>query len=322
MATGRQAFTASTTALIHDAILNREPRPPSAVNPHLPAGFDAVVSKALEKDRELRCQSAAELRADLKRLKRDAGFATPPAGLAISSEERPVSVSPPRKRGGRRMLWAAALFFPSTLILATLAIMWYASAHRTPDLRTTERQLTASFGAPVLDAAISPDGRLLAYADNRRLHLKIIDSGEVFELASPPGSKIYQVNWYPDNYNLLLSVMPGPAMRTQLWTEAIFGSAPRLIRDDVRDASVSPDGAWIAFTTNAQDSLWVMSVTGEKPRKLADTGPADSLADPAWSPGRHTIVYLLLNRNPPEMYLRSMARGSGKDSFGSFDLDT
>jgi serine/threonine protein kinase/Tol biopolymer transport system component len=71
MVTGRQAFTGATTAVVFAAILTQQPTPPLALNPALPPKLQEVIQKALEKDRDLRCQSAAELRADLKRLKRD-----------------------------------------------------------------------------------------------------------------------------------------------------------------------------------------------------------------------------------------------------------
>jgi TolA-binding protein len=71
MATGRQTFTGHTTAVIFDGILNREPIPAGQLNPALPAELDRIISKALEKDRELRYQSASDLRADLQRLRRE-----------------------------------------------------------------------------------------------------------------------------------------------------------------------------------------------------------------------------------------------------------
>lgn len=71
MATGRQAFSGKTAGIIHETILNRPPTPPLALNAKLPSKLDEIVGKALEKDRELRYQTAAEIRTDLKRLRRD-----------------------------------------------------------------------------------------------------------------------------------------------------------------------------------------------------------------------------------------------------------
>lgn len=71
MATGKQSFSGGTTAVVFDGILNREPAPPSSMNASLPGELDRIVSKALEKDRSLRYQTAADLGADLKRLRRD-----------------------------------------------------------------------------------------------------------------------------------------------------------------------------------------------------------------------------------------------------------
>jgi serine/threonine protein kinase/cytochrome c-type biogenesis protein CcmH/NrfG len=93
MATGAVPFSGSTTAIIFDGILNSEPAPAKEHNARLPVAFDAILSKVLEKDPDLRCQTAAELRADLKRLKRDIESSRRPAAekSTSSSGTHPVA---------------------------------------------------------------------------------------------------------------------------------------------------------------------------------------------------------------------------------------
>jgi serine/threonine protein kinase/TolA-binding protein len=98
MATGRQSFPGHTTAVVFDGILNREPAPPSTLNGMLPMELDRIVSKALEKDRSLRYQTAADMGADLKRLRRDSGSkqhltAPPASGVTVSGEVPTVVMS-------------------------------------------------------------------------------------------------------------------------------------------------------------------------------------------------------------------------------------
>ena len=113
MATGRQAFTGTTAGVIFEAILNRAPTPPVRLNPELPPRLEEIINKALEKEPALRYQSAAELRADLKRLKRDTDSARVVA----------VSEAAPRKESAlRSMLTILGALF--VLVLLTIGGVW------------------------------------------------------------------------------------------------------------------------------------------------------------------------------------------------------
>jgi serine/threonine protein kinase/TolA-binding protein len=96
MATGRQSFPGHTTAVVFDGILNRDPAPPSTLNATLPPELDRIVSKALEKDRALRYQTAADIGADLKRLRRDSGSkqGVVPASLSAVGADAATVVMP------------------------------------------------------------------------------------------------------------------------------------------------------------------------------------------------------------------------------------
>jgi serine/threonine protein kinase/TolA-binding protein len=94
MATGRRAFGGTTTAVVFDGILNRTPPPALQVNADLPVDLDRIISKAVEKDRKLRYQSALDLATDLQRLKRDSDSSARVQAASSSSAAAPVYVSP------------------------------------------------------------------------------------------------------------------------------------------------------------------------------------------------------------------------------------
>jgi serine/threonine protein kinase len=93
MATARQAFTGNTSGVVTEAILNRTPAPPSRVNPDIPEEFEKILAKSLEKDREMRCQTAAEMRADLKREKRQSDSSRSGHGSGFLKNAAPSAAS-------------------------------------------------------------------------------------------------------------------------------------------------------------------------------------------------------------------------------------
>ena len=138
MATGRQAFEGTTTAVIFTAILTQAPTPPSKLNPDLPAKLEEVINKALEKDREVRYQHASELRADLRRLKRDTDSA--------------------RAAAAGRPLAAKRWQLVAGLLLAALVTGGYFYFHRVPALTEKDTIVLADFinttGDPVFDGTL------------------------------------------------------------------------------------------------------------------------------------------------------------------------
>jgi Tol biopolymer transport system component len=257
MATGRQPFSGNTSAVIFEAILNRIPTPPQQLNPGLPAQIEVILNKALEKDRELRCQSAAELRADLRRLKRDtdssrAAGAAASSLIARDSREIPVQTPalvalPVQKRS--RFLPVLILFgFLITLAVGMLAgkRLWGSSAPSAP----LYHEITFRKGE-IRSARFAPDGQTIMYsaawqgdpvevfaARQGTVESRSLGLGHTELLAvSSAGEMALSLN----NHSVGTWVNVGTLARAPL-----AGGAPRPVLEDVEWADWSPDGNSLA----------------------------------------------------------------------------
>jgi serine/threonine protein kinase/tetratricopeptide (TPR) repeat protein len=162
MATGRPAFAGTTTGLVFDAILNRLPTPPVRLNPDVPEDVERVVQTALEKDRTLRYQTAADLEADLRRLQRDITARTHAVGAVGSSAARRLSSSAPRSHQAadssrlRRLIALAGGTVAIAAVAAVIAVMY---SKRAPALSDRDTLLVTDFvnrtGDSVFDGTLT-----------------------------------------------------------------------------------------------------------------------------------------------------------------------
>lgn len=254
MATGSVPFPGDTTAAVFDAILNRPPLLPSRFNPALPPELERVICKALEKDRDVRYQSAAELRADLKRLKRDTDSGKTPASL--SQEVRTPRPSP---RGWP--LWTMA---GMVLLLVFFAAYWFRTAQIQPRI-VSSRQLThdglQKFG-------LVTDGTRLYFVESSgpRSTLAQVSTagGEVVPLDQPLFSSILS-DISPDGTELL--VVGRDFQNAPIWVLPLPAGSPRRLGDLVGTYPTwMPDGSILFANAN---EIYLAAHDGSAPRKLA-----------------------------------------------------
>jgi serine/threonine protein kinase/Tol biopolymer transport system component len=305
MATGRRAFGGTTPAAIFDGILHKVPVSPVRLNPEVPAELERIINKALEKDREVRYQTASDLRADLKRLKHKTEAARV---VAPVDERRKEPALMERRYSVWR--WAALLTGILAVIIVGVSIAWFATRPPTPPPELKERRLTGNpTENPVNLGAISPDGKHLAYSDQTGMHLKLIQTGETLNIPQPEGRAPDLDNWWPNGWFpdstkfIAAGVEAGP--RLSGWVVSVMGGSPRRLRDDADPWSVSPDGTLVAFGTGVgfvrYSEIWLMGAQGEEPRRLVAGSEDDGFFWAAWSPDGQRIAYERFHRRPDKL---------------------
>ena len=291
MATGALPFRGDTSGLIFDAILNREPAPPVRLNPSVSPDLERIINKALEKDRDVRYQHAVDLRADLKRMKRDTDSAKhsassrglfPPATTAGSSNR------------GKQVFAGVAALVVLALALAA-AYHWRSAFDRTPGKVQSERQLTRNSSENrVVGDAISPDGKNLAFIDSRGLHVSVIATGDVHDISLPLElqNSIQTVQWHPDGERMLLNAHTD-AGGDFIWEVSIFGGVPRKLKTGCREFAISPHDSSLAIVCGSpHQAISIVDANGENERRILGSS-ADKVTAMSWSPNGRFLAYTL-----------------------------
>ena len=232
MATGQMAFSGATTAMIHDAILNRAPASAVQLNPDVAGELENIINKLLEKDREMRYQSASEICADLRRAKRDTEsrrtrhVATAPVQGAMSS---PVGIAAalagvqPAGAAARKKYLILAAGVVALLVGAIAAYRYWPKAPSGPAKLTQ----ISHWNKPINNATLSPDGHTVAFtspvSDVEQVFVMLTSGGEPLQLTRDEADK--QVDSFsPDGTEIYYG---RPWGRDEEWAMATLGGTPR-----------------------------------------------------------------------------------------------
>ncbi|HLV94062.1 MAG TPA: protein kinase [Candidatus Acidoferrales bacterium] len=262
MATGQSAFSGGTSAVIFDAILNRNPVAPSILNPAVPAKLEEIIGKALEKDRELRYQTAAELRADLKRLRRDLG--TPAGFPARDSVGGPFAANAPA-----------------------------GSAERGSDSGRTG-PVSSGFSRPIV---ATESGAVSAQSVPA-----LTPAPLAAPAAGAPARKSAAVYWLMGGLGLAvivgLAVLAGLGLlgRNRRATPSSFSQmtiTSVTSTGNIHSTTISPDGKWLAYVQddNGGHGIWVRQLaTGSTAKVLS--GTTGEIAGLTFSPDGNYLYFV------------------------------
>jgi serine/threonine protein kinase len=335
MATGRLPFPGNTSAVIFNAILERDPVPAVKLNPQLPAKLQEIIDKLLEKDRDLRYQSAADLRGDLRRLKRDTEsgrkIAEPVSGAGVPARVSTPSSSRPSSSGSAVVAAARQNKIGTGVVtLIVLAVVGaaaygsYALLHRNrpaPFENISITKVTDTGKAALV--AISPDGKYILNVvrdvGQESLWLRNLPTNSDTRVIPPAEVEYRFLRFSPDgNYLYFIRSEPGSVELEYLYRAPVLGGTPqKLVTDIDSNITFSPDGRQIAyFRFNNPEAgkgrLIALPVDGGEEKVLYNGPISDGLQDPAWSPDGKTIVCAALQPGDALSGLTAIDVASGK----------
>ena len=313
MATATPPFHGESSGVIFDFILNRAPVAPIRLNPDLPAELERIINKALEKHRNLRYQTATDLRSDLSRLKREitSDRASPAADSGSLQDVRAATtakstavVQPPVWVTSLRK-WLLAAMVPLTLLAVGLGwLIW----KRKPAERSqiVQQQLTARRADnPLTGFAYSRDGKYLAYTDKDGISVQEIENGDAHKLPGTVGLDVQ--DWYPDGLHLLATD------GKDLWKLFAYSGEKHKLASNAAVAVVSPDGSQVLFARSIPlNELWTIPATGGEPQLRFSLGGDETFYGMGWSPDSKAIVDVRANLASGQAILETRTLRDGK----------
>ncbi len=309
MVGGKLPFKAVTHAGIFDEILHKHPISLSELNPSVPAEFENIIFKLLEKDRDFRYQTASDLLADLKRLRRSLGDITSDSQETVRASTAEVRSAGQTEFARRSeietkfinnswMKFAGFLLILAILSGIVFAVWHFSSSKLTAKGFETGVSTRITNLGKVYDAVISPDGKYVVYVTDdgakQTLWLKQTATGSTVQIVAPSENVYQGLAISPDNTWVYYDIWDRKSVGEIFRIPALGGAAQKIVHDCMPIISISPDGQNLAFVRSNDKSNRVLLLTtntnGGNEKEIYSM-PQDYVYTPNWSPDGQSIAF-------------------------------